>query len=160
MREIELLLFERFGLKKGMYQIPHITIKPPFAVDSVEPYIQYLDKLCEKIIPFEIELDGFNAFSNKVIYLDVKKNDYLSLAYETIFADLKKLGLPITRDDMVFHATLAYGDLDALTFAKAYEYLQKNFHPHFSCQTEKIGLFYQLPEDSGWITIKEKLLRK
>lgn len=159
MREMELLLFEKFGLKKGLYQSPHITIKPPFEVDSFEPYMQYLDELCEKTSPFQIELNGFNAFAGKVIYLDVRSNNHLFLAYETIFSDLKKMGVPVLRDDMIFHATLAYGDVEAATFAKAYDYLQEHFHPHFSCQTKKIGLFYQLPEDSGWIVIKEKALK-
>ena len=83
----------------------------------------------------------------------------MSLTYETILSDLQKLGTPILRDDMIFHATLAYGDVGASVLAKAYEYLQKSFHPRFSCKTKKIGLFYQLPEDSGWIVIKEKDLK-
>jgi len=164
MREIELLLFDKFNIKKGLHQPPHITIKPPFEVSDLSPYKNYLDELCEKMEPFEVHLKGFNCFGKKVIYLDVQHNQKLYDIYETIFSDIKgKYNPGLVRDDMIFHATLAYDDIDEETFSKAYEYLKANYQPEFKFTVNKIGLFYQLPllhtgDESGWIVIKKKSL--
>ncbi|MFA5830014.1 MAG: 2'-5' RNA ligase family protein [Candidatus Gracilibacteria bacterium] len=159
MREVELLLFNKFNLRKGLYQPPHITIKPPFEVEELSSYKNYLDELCGKIKAFEVELKGFNSFGKKVIYLDVKNNQKLYDIYEIIFGDIKnKCNPKLIKDDMIFHATLAYDDIDEETFDKAYKYLKTNYQPEFRFTIDKIGLFYQLPGDSGWIVIKEKSL--
>jgi 2'-5' RNA ligase len=161
MRKMELLLSDRFKIQKGLRQPPHITVKPPFIVTDVAAYQAYLDELCKKIEPFEIELAGFNSFGKKVIYLDVKKNRRLDEIYQIIFHDIQsKLDPEVKRDDMIFHATLAYDDLDNKSFTEAYEYLKSNFQPKFKMTAGKIGLFYQLDNDSGWIVIKEKTLNK
>jgi 2'-5' RNA ligase len=159
MREIELLLLNKFNLKKGLYQPPHITIKPPFEVNELKLYENYLDDLCEKIESFEVSLKGFNSFGKKVIYLDVEQNQKLYDTYETIFNDIKnKLNPELTRDDMIFHATLACSDINEETFDKAYKYLQANYKPEFRFTVKKIGLFYELPNKTGWIIIKEESL--
>lgn len=157
MREVELLLFNKFNLQKGLCQPPHITIKPPFKVEELSPYKNYLEELCKKIKPFEVELKDFGSFEKKVIYLAVKKNQRLQDIYETIYLDIKnKYNPKLAREEMIFHATLAYDDLDEETFRKAYEYLRENFQPEFKFTIDKIGLFSQLPDESGWIVIKEK----
>lgn len=159
MREMELLLFNKFNLQKGLCQPPHITIKPPFKVEELSPYKNYLDELCKKIKPFEVELKGFSSFGKKVIYLNVKKNQKLSDIYETIFDDMKnKYNPELKREEIIFHATLAYDDIGEETFHKAYEYLRENFQPEFKFTIDKIGLFCQLPDESGWIMIQEKSL--
>lgn len=159
MREIELLLFDKFNLRKGLRQPPHVTIKPPFEVSNLSPYQSYLDELCQKIKPFEICVKGFNHFGNKVIYLDVQRDQQLHNIHETIFNDIKgKYNHKLVKDEMIFHATLAYDDIDEETFNKAYGYLQANYQPEFRFTINKIGLFYRLADDSGWIIIKEKSL--
>jgi 2'-5' RNA ligase len=160
MRKMELLLFDRYKIQKGLCQPPHITIKPPFTVDDISVYQTYLDELCQKIEPFDIELEGFNSFGKKVIYLDVKKSSKLDEIYQTIFSDIRsKFNPEIKKDDMVFHATLAYDDLNEESFDEAYEYLKSNFQPKFTMTAGKVGLFYQLVDDSGWIVIRERSLK-
>ena len=159
MRGIELLLFDKFNLEAGLHQPPHVTIKPPFEVDDVVPYQNYLDELCEKIKPFDVHLKGFNCFSNKVIYLDVQHNPRLYDIYETIFKDIKdKYDPELERDNMIFHGTLAYDDIEEETFNKAYEYLKENYQPDFKVTVKKIGLFCQLYDGGEWIIIKQKSL--
>lgn len=158
MREIELLLFDKFGLQKGLRQSPHITVKPPFIADSIAPYVKYMESLCAGLEAFEIELDGFNSFSSKVIYLDVKENPNLFAIHEKITSDFKKEFNRNEKEEMIFHATLAYGDVDEETFKKAFEYLKAHFKPKFKFKPQKMGLFYQLPDDSGWIVVKEQKL--
>ena len=159
MREMELLLYKKFGLKKGLRQSPHITVKPPFITEDSAPYEQYLDELCAKINPFEIEIDGFNSFGTKVIYLDIKKNINLINIHQVITSDLKSKFNHYEQEEMIFHGTLAYDDIDEKTFNEAYEFMKANFHPKFKIKAQKIGLFFQLPDDSSWVVIKEQALR-
>lgn len=152
MRKIEIDLYDRFGFKNGMQQGPHITVKPPFEVQQISEYVEYLEVLCEKIEPLEIELEGFNSFGKKVIYMDVKNTEILSKIYETISSDLN---IHVENEEMIFHGTLAYNDIKEEDFDKAYKYLNEKFKPKFKVVAKKIGLFYKLPEDNGWIIIKE-----
>ncbi|PIZ76436.1 hypothetical protein COY05_01100 [Candidatus Peregrinibacteria bacterium CG_4_10_14_0_2_um_filter_38_24] len=150
MRDMELKLFQQYGFEKGMEQPPHITIKPPFEVEEIDSYMDYLEEFCSKIDSFDVELEGFNSFSNKVIYLDVMKNDMLHKLNQIIMSDLK-----LESDEMIFHATLGYGDLSEEKFKDAFEYLKVNFKPKFKFRVSKIGIFLNLPNDAGWIIVKE-----
>lgn len=63
-RRMELDISKRFQTRGGLRQSPHITIKPPFTVEVLEPFIEYFDQFAQETKPFEIKLSGID-FSNR-----------------------------------------------------------------------------------------------
>lgn len=154
-RERELELFASSGLEAGLRQPPHITIKPPFEAKELQTHLEYLETLANEVEPFEIRFKGFNHFDDKVIYLDVMHNEKLFELNEKITSDLSAV-----EDAMIFHATIAYSDINSTKFKEAYDSLIKKTTPEFKFIFKKIGLFYKLSNDAGWIIIKEATLNK
>jgi len=154
-RGLELELFENLGLEAGLRQPPHITIKPPFEVSELQPHFEYLERLARETEPFEISLKGFNSFGEKVLYLDVLQNEKLFDLNKKITSDLST-----NVDEMILHATLAYNDLNQESFKKAYSILMQKTLPDFKFVFKKIGLFYRLSNDAGWIIIKKANLNQ
>jgi 2'-5' RNA ligase len=155
MREKEVELFKKFGLEAGLKQPPHITIKPPFEAEDLELHFKYIEKLAKEIDPFEISIKGFNHFGNKVIYLDVMHNEKLFALNKKITLDLHE-----SKDEMIFHSTIAYSDINNKEFQEAYDMMIKKPTPEFKFKFNKIGLFYKLSSDSGWIILKKITLNK
>lgn len=163
-RDIELELCKNFGLCWGLKQSPHITIKPPFEVKKLEPFIDYIDDLAKNLTHFEIEIDGFNSFPElKVIYLDVKESNALTKLRETIRDGLeKKFGIKPNKfegNEWKFHSSIALTDVTEEKFQEALKYLRNKTKPHFRFIFNTLGVFYYLGEETGWIIIKRiKLL--
>lgn len=154
-RRMELDISKRFQTRGGLRQSPHITIKPPFTVETLDPFIEQFDQLARDTKPFEIELSGIDFFEPKVIFINVEKNQHLHDLHQKIITDLKvNHGIepnPKTEGENVrFHSTLAVSDLTEENFYKAKEYL-KDEKPHFTFQATTLGFFYYLSAEEGWI---------
>ncbi len=156
-RKLELELCKNFGLCWGLKQSPHITIKAPFETEELDPFIEYLEDLAKEIVPFEIELAGFNYFEPKTIFLDVKENPKLKELHSHILKDMKeKFGIEPNEfegENVKFHSTIALEDVTEEKFKKAKEYLKK-YTPNFKFKAKTLGLFYYLGDDAGWIIIR------
>lgn len=156
-RKLELELCEKFGLCWGLKQSPHITIKAPFQTDKLSPFVEYLESLAKEIRPFEVELEGFNYFDNKVIFLDVKENSPLKDLHFRILKDLQsKFNIKpheLEGKNVKFHSTIATGDVNEENIDKAKRYLKK-YHPKFMFTVNTLGIFYYLGEDAGWIMVR------
>ncbi|MFT4304904.1 MAG: 2'-5' RNA ligase family protein [Candidatus Woesearchaeota archaeon] len=159
-RQIELELCNKFGLCWGLRQSSHITIKAPFETDKLAPFIQYLESLAKEIVPFNVELKGFNYFDSKVIFLDVRENPSLKELHFHILKDMKeKFGIEPSQfegDKVKFHSSLALEDVTEEKFEKAKKYLKK-YNPNFKFKAKKIGIFYSLGDAGGVIVRKIKL---
>lgn len=156
-RKLELALCEKLGLCWGLKQNPHITIKAPFETDKLEPFAEYLESLAKEIAPFKVELEGFNYFGKKVIFLDVKENSQLSKLHFRILKDVQnKFHIKphkLEGKNVKFHSTIATGDVTEEKFDKAKQYLKK-YHPKFKFTANTFGIFYYLGEDAGWIIVR------
>jgi len=156
-RKLELELCEKFGLCWGLKQSPHITIKTPFETEKLDSFMEYLDILSKEISPFEIELEGFNYFGDKVLFLDVKENKKLKDLHFRILEDLeKKFNIQpheLEGENVKFHSTIATGDVTSQKFSKAKKYLER-YHPQFKFTARSLGLFYYLGEEAGWIIVR------
>jgi 2'-5' RNA ligase len=155
-RQMELALCNKFGLCWGLRQSPHITLKSPFDTDTLEPFVNYLESLAKEIVSFYIELNGFNYFEPKVIFLDVKENPSLKELHFRILKDLKKK-FKIEPDkfegeNVKFHSSLALEDVTEEKFKKAKEYLTK-YKPNFKFKARTLGIFYHLG-DAGWVIVR------
>ena len=156
-RSIELELFHKFGLLRGIKQPPHITIKSPFYTDKVEPFYQYLKDLSKRIKPFEIKLEGFGHFEKKVIFLNVKENPFLKKLHLKIIKELKeKFDVKPSKlegKSIKFHSTIALKDFSEKEFKKIKKYLTRKYKPSLRFKARRIGIFYYLGQHN-WIVIK------
>lgn len=164
-RKIELDLCKKFNLCWGLKQSPHITIKRPFDIDKIEPFLNYIEDLTQNFHPFEIEIDGFGYFEGEknVIFLDVKESPKLKEIQMKILSDLKNnfniQPYDIELNGWKFHATLATEDVCKEKLVKAKEYL-KQFKPKFKFLAKTIGVFYYLGKEVGWIIIRRVNLKR
>ncbi len=106
-----------FGPKHALRTPPHITLIPPLAVTPAENSL--LIKMAEKIShaykPFSLQLDGFDAFPPKVVYLRLQESPALEALYKLWRRELM-LQLPHLLDkypDRPYHphVTLAHRDV-------------------------------------------------
>ena len=155
-RQIELELCHKFGLCWGLRQSPHITIKAPFDTNKLEPFVEYLESLSKEIVPFNVELDGFNYFEPKVIFLDVKENPSLKKLHFRILEDMKKKFKiefhEFEGKNIKFHSGLALSDVTEKKFKEAKKYLTK-YKPKFKFKAKTLGIFYHLGE-AGWVIVR------
>ena len=155
-RQMELELCDKFGLCWGLRQSPHVTIKAPFDTEKLEPFVDYLEGLAKEIVPFDVELNGFNYFKPKVIFLDVKENPSLKDLHFRILKDVKeKFKIEphqFEGENVKFHSSLALEDVTEEKFEKAKKYLTK-YNPNFKFKAKTLGIFYHLG-DAGWVIVR------
>lgn len=157
-RKLELELCKKFGLCWGLKQPPHITIKCPFETKELDKFTNYLQDLSKNVKSFEIELEDFNYFEPKVIFLDVKENPKLKKLHFKIIKDLKEKFCiephQFEGNKIKFHSTLAVIDVTKQKFLRAKKYLEK-YKPKLKFKAKSIGIFYYLGKNAGWIIVKE-----
>jgi 2'-5' RNA ligase len=142
----------RFNSSKALKVYPHITLKAPFKYPSNahQRVMDWFENLQINQQPFAIELKDFGAFHNKnnpVIFIHPETNTQLLNMQQEIIKDFKTF-LPAMAHptDLKFspHVTVAYRDLDANNFKKAWqEYQYKKFDGLFD-----INAFYLMQHDS------------
>ncbi len=165
-RDIELNLANATGSFSGLGQPPHVTVKRPFVVDGlddIQKAAKIMDKLAASTKAFKINLEGHKNFSDKVLYLEVVKNDHLNKIHEQLLAALEPLFPGSTGvfegQKMIFHSTLAM-DLSGKQFTVAEEALKHYDRKQlaFSVPIKKIGLFLGIDQETHWVIIKEASL--
>jgi len=65
---------------------PHITLIPPPALPDDDSFIKDLIDVCKKTKSFNIKLNGFEQFGNRVLYVNVESPELINLyneIYET-----------------------------------------------------------------------------
>lgn len=155
-RMVELDLCKKFGFTMGLKQSPHITVKSPFEIDDIDPFLDYADKIAIETTTFDIEIKGINYFEPNVAYLDIVKNCHLSDMHFKFVQELQE-NYSIQPDElegekMVFHSTLALKDINEKNFTEVKKFMN-NYNPHFQFTAKRLGVFYNLG-DAGWIVVK------
>lgn len=162
-RSIELDLANATGNFCGLGQPPHVTVKRPFIVNSLRDLKkteQIMEELAAETNSFTINVNGFQNFSDKVLYLQVQKNENLWQMHNRLIASLEAR-FPGAKgvfegSKMVFHATLAM-DLNAQQFGLAHQNLSQ-YQPEnfvFSVPINRIGLFLGIDQETHWSVVKE-----
>jgi len=77
----------QFNSQKSMNSPAHITMIPPFRMEAAreQSLIDFQQRYNEVFMPFELGLDGFNHFNEKVIFVDVAPNAQLTILKASIF---------------------------------------------------------------------------
>jgi 2'-5' RNA ligase len=137
---------DKYGAGHALKSPPHITLVPPFRFPETteRKLISELSHFAESEKVFTIELENFNAFEPRVIFVNVKSNERLIHLYKTIsdFAS-SHWNLPFdgkkTRHFNA-HITLAFRDLSRTDFYDAWqEFKTKEIKYEFTA--EGITLF-------------------
>jgi 2'-5' RNA ligase len=121
---------DKFNASYALRTPPHITLIPPFELpdDEVEQVAQMQDEALWGHAHFDVELNGFGNFGNRVIYLNVMPNDRLKSIYLEVVKAYKNMGKNIDASKPFNpHATIANRDLTAAKFERAW--------PHFAQRT-------------------------
>jgi 2'-5' RNA ligase len=148
---------EHFGCVVAMKSPAHITLVSPFwmneELESV--FSEDVQSFSSDQIPFKIELQDFDAFRPKVIFLHVNPTEKLSKLrsdLETRLLELSKY--PIKQEERPFHphVTIANRDLMRKDFPEAFKYFQKIAYKQNFIATE-ICLLKHL--NGEWTTLQK-----
>ena len=148
----------RFRSHKARNAPAHITIHMPFEYrdDHIERIFEGLIKKCLKINSFEIELENYDCFPPRVIFVNVKENallrdfhyqinDYLRKHFHLLSPDRKDGGFHP-------HLTVAFRDIKKDAFYQAWnEFQYRKFYRKFECN--KLSLLKH--NGKNWEVLKE-----
>ncbi len=154
--EIKREFANKYESTKAMRTPSHITIIPPFfANNEFETAIENkVLKLVSGFEPFNINLSGFGEFNNKVIFIEVEKNEDLEIFYKAFSAFFTGIGFELTAMNKFFHphVTVAFRDLTPENFKKAWpEFQKREFANSFSASSVHL-LKHQ---NDTWTVFKE-----
>lgn len=95
---------------------PHITLKYPFETNNIEELEDFLVNFCNNQVAEKIELDGFNHFDDRVVFMKVKFSKAALKVYESLYKELKKFAWmqwdKFDSVNMKFHSTIASDDIN------------------------------------------------
>jgi 2'-5' RNA ligase len=127
---------------KGAKNAPaHITLHMPFLwrEEKEQQLILALNKLKKNNKSFEVHLNHFSHFDERVIFIDIKINDVLTSLQKQVVNCMKHFYIfNQLEDKREFHPhmTVAFRDLKKEQFAKAWqEYKEKKFDKSFICSS-------------------------
>ncbi len=130
---------DRFGSKHALNAPPHITLHMPFRwkEKKVDKLFRTIDEINEEFKPFEIELNGFDFFEPRVVFVNVVENQALNKLQKLVVDRCrKKLKLDNANyRDQAFHPhiTVAHRDFNKQRFLEMRDYfVDKAYSASFS----------------------------
>ncbi|WP_194973545.1 2'-5' RNA ligase family protein [Aquiflexum lacus] len=115
------LMKEKFNLKYALKSPAHITLKMPFLwnENKEEKLGDLLAGFCRSIEPFSLNLNGFDKFGKRVIFIHVKKNQDLT-DIQLLLSKFCKTELKLVEElsDRAYHPhmTIAFKDIKPKLF--------------------------------------------
>jgi 2'-5' RNA ligase len=139
--DIKIVFANEFKSSKSLNSPPHITLIPPFRADlqQEEEILKQLSLLAPNTQAFALNIDGFGAFGQTVIYLKILKNSSLDdLRKRLIHSLCHYTGMEYDKEKKYIpHITLASRDLSVLHFRLAWK---KYRHEPFKAQFVADGI--------------------
>ncbi|MEQ8154552.1 MAG: 2'-5' RNA ligase family protein [Clostridiaceae bacterium] len=148
-------LYEKFRVKSS--KLPaHFTIKAPFEYEGDISELEYLLwDFCGKEHSQAFDLDGYNSFGERVIYMNVIMSEEGKAMHNRLVDAMSTLEYIKFTDkdgkDKVFHVTLASKNLRSV-FTEIYEYV-KQIPCKFNCLFDNISIYKW--EENTWVLFKE-----
>ncbi|HNP19209.1 MAG TPA: 2'-5' RNA ligase family protein [Fulvivirga sp.] len=125
-QEVKQIFADQYDSKGALKSPPHVTLHMPFKlkVEKENDIIKKLKLLAVHQQSFEMVLNGFGHFKQRVIYLDVEQNEslfnlfleirkFMKVNYNIFNADYKNRGFHP-------HLTVAFRDLSKEKFKEAW----------------------------------------
>lgn len=148
---------KKFGSKHALNAPPHITLHMPFKWKDKRIGVleNVMHQINNELVDFEIELNDFDFFEPRVVFVNVLENEALSKLQKTVVDSCRKnLKLDNANyKDRPFHphVTIAFRDLKKAMFYEAREYFNQQV---FSCKF-KVDELSLLKHDGGkWNVVK------
>lgn len=155
--DIKLVLKEKYNLKYALRSPAHVTLKMPFLWNEAkeERLFSALEPFFATQSSFDLSFQGIGKFSDRVIYIKVKKNGLLlELQKELALVCQRQLNQKQELSDYAYHPhmTVAFKDVRRKCFA---DYLEAVKAIGFSgkMSVEKVALLKKL-EGEPWKIIK------
>ena len=132
---------EHYGCIVALKSPGHLTLVPPFwmKTESEQELMQTLQSFQNEGAEFEIRLNGFSHFTNRVMFIQVEENPALLELknrvedhFQNIFGEL------IKKDERPFHphVTIANRDLRPGDYESAWPHFEKKeFNKSFNAKT-------------------------
>lgn len=129
------LLKSEFNLAYALKSPAHITIKMPFNWNEAkeDKLIELLGNFCNYQKAFEISLNGFGRFRQRVIYIDVTYSENLQILQKSLTSFAKTtLKQPLELSDRAFHPhmTLAFKDIKVSKFEEYWRFIKQQSFLH------------------------------
>ncbi|MEO9965363.1 MAG: 2'-5' RNA ligase family protein [Reichenbachiella sp.] len=122
---------QKFNSKGALKSPPHITLHMPFKwrTDREEALVDLLKAFKFEEFPLAIDLDGFDFFEPRVVFVHVVKNEPLQSLHQELTAYVRK-SLKIFNSDYKDrgfhpHLTIGFRDLKKPAFFQAKAYYEK-----------------------------------
>lgn len=120
------LFADEYNSKAALRSPPHVTLHMPFLIkpEKESELLQVLVAEFVKPTPFEIRLDGFGQFKQRVIYIKIEPSDQLEALHKSLQRVMKQNFNIFNADykDRGFnpHLTVAFRDLKKQEFKNAW----------------------------------------
>ena len=128
--ELKRLVADRFESKHALNAPPHITLHMPFRWKDkkIEELHQTIHEINDEFKSFEIELNGFDFFEPRVVFVDVVENQSLNELQKSVVEKCRK---KLKLDNADYrekpfhpHVTIGFRDLRKRMFYQAKEYFE------------------------------------
>lgn len=123
-----------YGARHALKLPPHITLIPPFKIDKeAEPaLLSALQQTADKTSAFDLELNGYDAFAPRVIFIKVLNPHPVKCLYDALYEIAGALLPPKPERELHPHITIATRDLSMQAFKKSFPVLkEKDFQAIF-----------------------------
>jgi 2'-5' RNA ligase len=143
---------DKYGCRAASKSPAHITIVPPFrAEDEIEKnLLDFVNTYNMGVVPFDIQLKGYNQFADRVLFIDVTPNEQLnSLEQECMTEFTAQFPSIIFGVKPPFnpHVTIATRDIPEGRIGEARNYFETNHPFDTSFEARELKLFKL---DRGW----------
>ncbi|MFD3158413.1 2'-5' RNA ligase family protein [Haloimpatiens sp. FM7330] len=147
----------KFGVKRQ--KLPaHFTIKAPFElenIDNVNELENLIENFCKNNHKQKIDIDGFNHFSDRVIYMNINPSKEAVEIHDKFIDQLKTLHwLEWRKNDgknKTFHCTVAT-KFKSNKFNDIWNFVSK-YNPHFNLYFDNISILKW--NNRRWETYRE-----
>lgn len=126
-------MLDRYHCRVGLKSPAHITIIPPFWMESnkEEQFLSDVDQLSQHVQPFEVTTNNFSAFKPRTLFIAVAENEQLNQLKKTaedFFLNHEEYQIEKENRPFHPHITIATRDLHKKDFYEAWPFFeQKKF---------------------------------
>lgn len=138
-------LQSQYGCRAAQKSPAHLTIVPPFkAEEDLEPLLTgFIQDYSRQIVAFDIQLQGFNHFNRRVLFVDVAPNEKLADMESNVNLQFSEQFPSIifrTKPDFHPHVTIATRDIPEHKFDEIWNYFSEGASIKDSFQCSAISL--------------------
>jgi 2'-5' RNA ligase len=122
-------MFKIYGCKVGLKSPAHITLVPPFWMETEkEPQLKHdITAVSSSVSTFTITTNNFSAFKSRTLFVAVRENEQLKALKTSVDHFFRSADYKIKIENRPFHPhiTIATRDLHKKDFADAWPHFEK-----------------------------------